>query len=186
MAKVDWNPGEYETGRTFEVMPRGRYLTMVADSELKKTKAGDGSYLEFEFRIVRPDAHKNRPLWARLNVKNPSQEAQRIGREQFNALCEACGMQKEQVDDTAKLHNKPVICIVDVEKSNRDPNKEVNVVTGWLKPSQGDASVASSYKVPTREQRAATKTASAAASNAGAEQRREQARANPVEDDIPF
>jgi hypothetical protein len=189
MAKVDWNTGAYETGRNFEVMPKGRYLALLTDSERVQTKAKNGHYFEFEFDVVRPENFKNRKLWARLNTDNPSAEAQRIGREQFNALCEACGIPKEKVTDTALLHNKLVVCIVDIEKSIRNPNQDVNAVKGWLKATEADSKLAADHKAAPKHERKPAGEATAAT-----EARREEARkaraagafSGQEDDDIPF
>lgn len=170
MAKVDWNQNEYESGRSFETLPRGRYLALVGDSESKPTKKKDGSYFEFEFDVIKPEQYKNRKLWARLNVSNPSKEAERIGREQFNALVAACGLEKGKVSDTTMLHNKILVLIVDVQPSNVQGRPDVNVVTGFLKASETDQKAGAGHKPAPKP---ATPAAKAAAGGL-------------PDDDIPF
>lgn len=167
MAKVDWNTKESAVGGTFETLPKGRYLTIVEDSELLPTKDRGGKYYNFEFSVLKPDAHKGRKLWARLNVYNPSETAQRIGREQFNALCHAVG--RPDPGDTVELHGRPVILIVDIEPATKE-YKEKNIVSGFLKPNADDAKLASERPAPPPRQPAPRPAAAAAG----------------LDDDIPF
>lgn len=141
MAKVDWDTTGYETSapRTFEALPKGRYLASIDDTELKDTRAKNGQYLEVTLVVLAPKEHKNRKLWARLNVKNSSEVAERIGREQFNALCMAA-LGTVQVAKTESLHNKKVIAHVSIEK-NRETGDLTNRIDGFEKyvPSQPGA-----------------------------------------------
>lgn len=138
MAEVNWNQNEYEAKNAgdFPVLPAGRYLGIILDSEKKKTQRGTGEYLEFAFEVIAPKEFAKSKLWARLNVHNQNETAQRIGREQFNALCEAAGVQR--VDRTERLHNKKVVLIVKVTEYE---GKERNEVAGFelYAGSQGTA-----------------------------------------------
>lgn len=173
MAKVDWNPGDNEPRAGFETLPKGRYLTLVSDSEQKKNSKGTGDYYEIEFDVVRPDKYRNRKLWARLNVHHESEEAQRIGREQFSALCEATGLDRTKVADTTALHNRPVICIVDIEQGTKG---EMNKITGWLKPTTEDAANAKAHKTAPKQARPASAPREAPPSHDP----------GSLDDDIPF
>lgn len=178
MAKVDWNAGEYESSRGYEVLPKGRYLVMVNDTEMKPTKNKDGKYIEVEFVVLRPENAKNRKLWARLNVFNPSEQAQRIGREQFNALVEACGFPKGSVEDTAKLHDKILTVIVDIEKGQ---SGETNRVTGFISSDAATNPAAQKLAKELRE----TSAKSDKGAGSGKTSRREPP--PPMDDDdIPF
>lgn len=132
MAKVTWDQSEYDEAapRSFDPLPKGIYPCIIDNSDEKRTKAGTGSYYEFEFTVVKGD-YKNRKLWARLNVNNPSDTAQRIGREQFKALCAAAG--KPDANDTVKLHGKYVGVYVSIEQGQNGPQ---NRVDGFIAPSQ--------------------------------------------------
>lgn len=130
MAKVDWDQGAYETNKGFEVLPKGRYLCLITDSDDKKTKAQDGRYFEFEFTVLKPEQFKGRKLWARFNVHNPSETAQRIGREQFNSLAEACDA-LGKVQKTEQLHDKTVVVLAAVTKDQKD--RDTNEVVGFQK-----------------------------------------------------
>jgi hypothetical protein len=129
MAKVDWNTQDYEASKrgNFEALPKGRYLCQVEDTEMKPTKDKDGSYLEVTLSVILPKEFKGRKLWSRLNVNNKSEVAQRIGREQFNALAMAA-LGTLSVPDTAKLHLKKVVAHISIERGgdDRDDSNRVN------------------------------------------------------------
>ena len=75
----------------FDVLPPGKYSIMVDKAEVKQTKKGDGHYLELTMSILDGPA-KNRKLWDRLNIQNPSQQCVDIGLRQLSALGRACGV----------------------------------------------------------------------------------------------
>lgn len=133
MAKIDWDTSENEVAapRNFEALPKGRYLVQVDDTEMKQTRNKSGEYLEVRFVVLAPKEAKNRKLWARLNVKNPSEIAQRIGREQFNALAMAA-TGSIKVSKTESLHNKKLIVHVSVEK-NAETGDLNNRIDGYEK-----------------------------------------------------
>lgn len=131
--RPDWNPDEYEARSGFDAIPKGRYLTIVDDIEEKPTKDKTGKYLEVTLTVMKGD-FKNRKVWARLNVHNRSPEAQRIGREQYNAFCLANGVANNE--PYAKHQSKMLVAIVDVEDGPRGP---ANRVTGFLKPAEGES-----------------------------------------------
>lgn len=162
MAKVDWDQGQDKAGGSFEVLPKGRYACIVASSEDKSTKDGKGRYLEFKYEVVKGDYTK-RLLWARFNVHNPSEVAQQIGREQFKALCVACGFE-DGVKKTEELHNKKVVCLVDIERGTGG-YQDKNVVSGYM--------AASSFTNASEPVRAAPAAAKATATA-------------DTDDDIPF
>ena len=46
---------EVEPQAAFEPIPADKYLVVISASEMKTTKAGDGSYLELTFQIIEGD-----------------------------------------------------------------------------------------------------------------------------------
>lgn len=127
MAKVDWNQSEYSSEqRNFDPVPKGRYLCTVEEIEQKDTKEKTGSYLEVKFKCIAPKEHKGRMFWSRLNVNNKSEIAQRIGREQFNALCIAA-VGALDVRNTDKLLAKRVVLHVSIERDqDQQPRNRVD------------------------------------------------------------
>jgi hypothetical protein len=130
MAKVDWDQNQYETSKGFDPIPKGRYLLLVTDSDDKKTRDKKGRYFEFEFAVLAPKEFKGRKLWARFNVHNASEVAQRIGREQFNSLAQCCDM-LGKVQKTEQLHDKVVVGLVAIVEGTKG---DMNEITGFQKP----------------------------------------------------
>ncbi len=176
MAKVDWDETEYEEGRSgFEALPKGRYSARITDIEKRDTKSKTGYMFCPEFTLD-GEQFKNRKVWAQLNVSNPSEIAQRIGREQWNSLIVACGFEIGTVKDTDKLVGKRLIVLVDIEKDQDGSPR--NKVTGFF-PHDGSAP-APGTSGGTRTGR--TSGSAPAASNTP----KPAGKAEIDEDDIPF
>lgn len=113
---------------SFEPLPAGNYLAQIIESEVKDTKAGTGKYLQFTWEII-DGAAKGRRVWDRVNVVNPSAQAEQIGKEAMDSLCLAAGVL--DFVDTVQLHGKPVRIKLTVR---RDPNfGDSNEVKGYEK-----------------------------------------------------
>ena len=93
MPAWDFDATSYDepaTKSSFDPLPPGDYTAIVAESDMKDTKAGTGKYIELSIHIVE-GPHEGRRLWERLNVYNPSEQAERIARSQLNNLSNAVG-----------------------------------------------------------------------------------------------
>jgi hypothetical protein len=178
MAKVDWHQGEYEVGRgALDALPAGRYLASISLTELKDTRAKTGKYIEVEYVVTAPKENKGRKLWSLMNVHNPSEEAERIGREQFNALANACGM-LGKVQKTEQLHGKQLVLIVGVEEGNKGTPR--NVVNGFEQYT-GAASTARSAHDPADDAPAPAETRRSASTT-----KKTAPRVELDDDEIPF
>ena len=104
----------------FDPVPAGKYLAVVAASEMKPTKNGKGSYLELQFQIIEGE-YANRNVWARLNLDNPNPQAVQIARAQLSAVCRAVGVMTPK--DSCELHNLPLV--IDVKCKKRQDNDEI-------------------------------------------------------------
>ena len=69
----------------FDPLPASKYKVAITASEMKPTKNKKGSYLELEFTVLEGDC-KDRKVWARLNLANPSEKAVQIARAQLSAM----------------------------------------------------------------------------------------------------
>ena len=119
----DVTPDTGATGGSYDPIPEGEYILKAVDAEEKATSKGDGSYIKVKFEVVKGE-FANRLLWQNFNVNNPSDKAQRIGRQQMVAWAAACG--KPDADDTDKLLEKPFRAAVSIEKGTggySDSNK---------------------------------------------------------------
>lgn len=109
----DVTPDTGTAGGSYDPIPEGEYILKAVDAEEKTTSAGTGSYIKAKFEVVKGE-HAGRLLWQNFNINNPSEKAQRIGRQQLVAWATACG--KPDADDTDKLLDKPFSAAVSIEK----------------------------------------------------------------------
>ena len=131
MATINFNVSEVAPAQEFKPLPEGKYEAVIFDSDVKPTRAGNGSYIQLEFKIVSGE-HKGRRLWGRYNVENTNREAVEIGRAQFSAVCQAAGVPSPR--DTAELHNRTLVLSVRC-KRRKDTDELENVISGY-KPKE--------------------------------------------------
>lgn len=142
MANINVDLTNTEAAKPLEVIPPQWVVAVIDASEVKPTsKAKEAAeyptpenaanrndcYLQLTFKVVEGE-HKGRNLWARLNIRNANEVAQRIAEEELAAICDAIGHPRK-VTDSVTLHGKPMRVKVDVEKQeNRNPS---NVIKGY-------------------------------------------------------
>ena len=133
MAKFGFNVSEVTpdtgaTGVSYDPLPEGDYILKALEAEEKETSRGDGSYIKAKFEVVRGE-YAGRLLWQNFNINNPSEKAQKIGRQQLVAWATACG--KPDADDTDKLLEKPFKASVVIEEG-RNGYKASNKIKAFL------------------------------------------------------
>jgi hypothetical protein len=101
-----------------EVIPPGKYLVQIVNSEMKLTSTG-GELLWLEFDILDGE-HKGRKLFDRLNLQNSNAQAVEIAQRALSAICHATGQM--QVNDSQQLHYKPMVATVKVQPAGPDRN----------------------------------------------------------------
>ena len=142
MAELAFDATQVQPQQEFDLLPAGKYTAQVIDSEVVPTKSGTGDILKLTFEIMEGE-HANRKLWARLNIRNESAQAQQIGLAQLSALCHAVGVTK--LTDSLELHEKPVLVTVKVRRAKPGDNySDSNDVTGFSAVSGGAAKPAAS------------------------------------------
>ena len=125
----DFDANAVEPTTEFDPVPAGKYLAVIAASEMKATKSGKGSYLELQFQIIEGE-YANRNVWARLNLDNPNPQAVQIARAQLSAVCRAVGVMTPK--DSCELHNLPLV--IDVKcKKRKDTDEITNEIKGFHK-----------------------------------------------------
>lgn len=129
MANFGFDTAEYESSTDYEVMPKGEYTLKATDCELKKTKNGDGAYLAVTFEVVKPSEYNGRKVWQNFNIHNPSEKAQKIGREQVSGWARACG--KPNAGDSDALLERPFACKLDIEKGTGGYSDK-NIIKSFL------------------------------------------------------
>jgi len=86
----------------FTPLPAGEYNVTIDDAELKKTKSGDGSYIKLTLMVNGP-THMGRLVWSMLNIQNPSQKAEAIGRGQLGDILRILGIAAATFEDSDQL-----------------------------------------------------------------------------------
>lgn len=116
MAQLGYNSADVPPNdhQEYSLMPAGDYLLLINSSELKDGKKPGAKRLIFTGTVQGP-THKGQKLWPEFNVFNPSEMAQKIGRQELNDLGVACGIPLGTLRDSSQLHNKLVTVSVEVE-----------------------------------------------------------------------
>ena len=127
MAQLRFDASTVAPQASFTPIPAGTYTVSIDDSEIKSTRMG-GQMAVFRLRVVEGQ-HSGRTIFARINVRNPSQQAEQIGQAQLSALCHAAGVL--QLSDTAQLHNKVVRARVKIRKDESGQYGDSNEVNGF-------------------------------------------------------
>ena len=87
-----------DTNNDYAPVPAGEYDVEIKDAEIRTTKSGTGQYIALRLDIVAP-SHEGRVVWANLNIKNDSQKAEEIGRQQLGAVMRSIGLASLQDTD---------------------------------------------------------------------------------------
>ncbi len=112
-------------------LPVGDYICVIDDSEVKETRAQDGSrYLMLVLKVIEEGPYKDRTLWARLNLWNKNPKAREIAERELSAVCHAVEVLRPR--DSAELHGKPLL--VKVSQSKRPDNGEMSNEVKGFKP----------------------------------------------------
>ena len=86
--------------RSYDLIPEGWYTATITKAELGMTKAGTGTKIDMRYDITGP-TREGRVIFGNLNIRNPSQEAEEVGRQQLGEIMRAIGLAK--VEDTDQL-----------------------------------------------------------------------------------
>jgi len=143
-----------------EPVPSGDYLCMIVDSEMKPTSRGDGAYLQLTMEILE-GPYQGRKLFDRLNLQNPNAQAVEIAYRTLSAICHAVG--RLQVNDSAELHDKPLIAKVAL-KPPKGEYGESNEVKGYKAVNGAVGMTGVATRSPTYPQPGVAPAAPAAAS----------------------
>jgi hypothetical protein len=130
MAVLPFDATAVAPQQTYTPLPAGVYTTAIVDSEVKGTKSG-GTQAVFQLQVVEGE-FTGRKVFARINIANPSPEAERIGQSQLSALCHACGVL--QLQDTSQLHGKVIRARLTVRKDTTGQYGDSNEVKGFEAP----------------------------------------------------
>lgn len=140
-----FDASQVEPASNFDPLPAGKYVAVIIDSEMTPTKAGNGSYLLLTFQVVE-GPFKDRMLWARLNLDNPSTTAVQIARSELSAVCRAVGVMAPR--DSVELHNLPMRISVRCKKRS-DTDETTNEIHGYAKKESSSPAPAVPATYPT-------------------------------------
>lgn len=134
----------------FEVIPAGSYLVMIVDSEMTQTKSGNGQILKLQLQVI-DGPHQGATLFDRLNIVNPNTKAEEIAQRTLSAICHAVG--KLQVQDSADLHNIPLVAVVKIRPAEGEYSAQ-NEIKGYKPAGSASAQQAATPFQPRQAQAA--------------------------------
>lgn len=150
MAIISFNAAEVQPNQ-HDLIPAGVYEAVITNSKTQAIKSGAGVGINITFEIISGE-HRSRKVWQWINYQHTNQEAQRIGRGELSAICHAVGVL--QLQDTAQLHNLPLLITVAVDR--KDPSR--NVITRFA-PKTPTAAASVPVQQPAAPAVSATPTA---------------------------
>ena len=114
MAKLEttFDATAIEPTQQLEVLPPGKYLAQIVNSDMRLTKDGKGQYLHLEIEVLDGPC-KGRKLFDRLNLVNANSQTVEIAQRALSAICHATGRLK--VQDSDELHLVPFVAVVTVQ-----------------------------------------------------------------------
>lgn len=101
-----------DTGGVVKI-PDGQYKAVIIDSELKTTSNGNGKFLALKI-VITDGQFQDTEFTERLNIINPNTIAVEMAFRTLARISEAVGM-TQTPQDSATLHNKPLIIVVGTE-----------------------------------------------------------------------
>jgi hypothetical protein len=123
-----------------ELLPPGKYLAHLIESEMLPTKSGDGQLLKLVFEVLE-GASARRKIFDQLNLVNRNEQTVEIAQRTLSAICHAVG--QVHVSDSEQLHFKPLIVTLKVDPAGNDKfgvHREArNKVAGYSAANAGAA-----------------------------------------------
>ncbi len=147
MAEIAFDATTVQPQQEFDLLPAGKYLAQIIDSDVSMNSKGTGQVLKLTFEVLEGE-YANRRLWARLNITHENADAERIGRAQLSALCHAIGV--TQLKDTVDLHDKPVVVTVKIRKDKTGQYPDSNDVSGFSSVSAASAATFAKPATPAK------------------------------------
>lgn len=109
----------------FSTLPKGWYPVQITSANIVPTKAGTGKILKLELSIIGGE-YAGRKIFDGINIQNPNDKAQEIGRKQLGGLLDAIGLVGER--DVSKYVLRQCKASVRVDEGNGDfgPSNKIN------------------------------------------------------------
>lgn len=125
---------ELPESSAFDPLPEGWYTATITQADLKNTKLNTGQYISVRYDITGP-SFQGRVVYSNINIRNQTQKAEEIGRQQLGALMRAIGLAK--LSDTDELINKDVSIKLSIKTDDYGTKNEVKgfkAVEGSIPP----------------------------------------------------
>lgn len=147
---VDDTGIEADHGRPAPI-PAGDYVIELVEREFKPTKDGTGAMMVCQFKVSE-GGFEGRRVFANFNIKNRSEQAQRIGLGQVKGFCAAAGVSWEEAKaDTSVLIGRPCLATVGLSKTTEqypDPRNEIKAFKApSAEPPAGKAAPSAPQKI---------------------------------------
>lgn len=119
--------------RSFDLIPQGWYNVSITKADLGQTKSGTGTKIDMRYDITGP-SHEGRVVFGSINIRNQSQKAEEIGRQQLGEIMRAIGLAK--VEDTDQLIGGQIQIKIKIRKPTDNDkangyHDDKNEIGGW-------------------------------------------------------
>ena len=131
-----FNSSEHEPS-SFDPIPAGEYAVVIVESEMKPTKAGDGSYLNLTLEVLEGD-YQGRKIWDILCLEHSNQKTVQIAMGRLSAYCRACG--KVEIENSEELHDIQFKVKVGIRKDEQYGDKNTVKEVLWKESTKPDLS----------------------------------------------
>ena len=134
-----FDPNSVDPDARPDPFPAGKYRFMILGTDVKRTKAGDGSYLVIEHE-VQGGAHQGRHFFNQITLENPNVQAVEIGQRQLSAVCHAVGY-LQALTNSDVLHGRSGEAEIEVDGGSTGKDGKAygpkNVVKRYVLPGDG-------------------------------------------------
>ena len=135
----NYHTDDLPASQSFDLMPVGEYKAMIEAAEVKDTKSG-GKMIVLTHVVMdekEGGKYQNRKVWQNLNLQNPSEAAEKIGKQQLGDLLRAIG--KTSCNDTDELIEENLIIVVGLSKADPTGQYEQRNEVKRVKALEGSA-----------------------------------------------
>lgn len=127
MAQLDFDATTVDPSTNLDAIPAGKYLAVIAESEIKPNSKGTGHLIKLAFQVIEGE-YKGRKVFENLNIDHPNAQTVEIAKKDLSAICHAVGVLKPRISE--ELHNLPLIVIVGCRK-RPDTDELANEIRGY-------------------------------------------------------
>ena len=112
-----FDPSGFTLGTSRDILPPGQYLAQIVRSQTKRTRDGNGQYLELKLSVMEGE-YADHHLFVRLNLVNDNARTVDFANRALAAICRATGVMN--LLDSSELHGKPMAVQVTVRPAGPD------------------------------------------------------------------